>query len=184
MKRSVVLVVILITSVLTTGCFGGGEGEADVGFSQQAFQNFTISVPENWRKIFSEDFANTVPEETVALFVNKVEGNDFIQNLNVIKESLNTDASSLEYAKANLLLGSKALVDYRPIATAEATVGEVSTVLHQFRARNATTEPLRHYTQSYFSRDRVGYTVTCIAEDEDAVQQQLCSTVVQSFRFL
>ena len=94
------------------------------------------------------------------------EGSDFIQNANVVKESLNTNASSLEYAKANILLGSKAITDYRRLLDEEAEVHGVKTVHHVFRARNSTTEPLLQYSQTYFSRDRVGYSVTCVSKDE------------------
>lgn len=184
MKKSVFSSLLLASSLLLTGCFGGGSEQIDVGSSIQTFQNFQIAVPSNWQKIFQEDFANTIPDETVALFLNRVEGSDFIQNVNVVKESLNTDASSLEYAKANILLGSRALVDYRPINTSESNINEVTTVIHTFRARNETTAPLRHYTQSYFSRNNLGYTVTCIALEDDISQQENCSNIIQSFQFL
>jgi hypothetical protein len=183
MKKTTRLLTLFLTPLILSGCFGGGSEVEQAGLIQQSFQNFTVSVPSDWRKIFSDAFANTLPEETVSLFLKKVDGDDFIQNTNVVKESINTDATSLEYAKANVLLGSKALVDYRSITTEEVQLGEVQTVVHVFRARNATTEPLRHYTQGYFSRDRLGFTITCVAKDDDQIQQQNCDVIVKSFRF-
>lgn len=183
MKRFIVVVVISLVSLQLTGCFGGDDDEQEAGIVRQEFQNFSLDIPGDWRKILREDFANTIPEETVSLFLKKIQGVDFIQNANVVKESINTDATSLEYAKANLLLGSRALIDYRPISTEEAVINNVATVMHQFRARNATTEPLRHYTQGYFTRDKIGYTITCISTEEDLLQQQSCSSIVNSFRF-
>lgn len=181
MKKTLSLLSIILTSGLLTGCFGSGSDTQETSLLIQEYQNFQISIPSSWRKIYQEDFANTIPDETVALFVNRVEGDDFIQNTNVVKESLNTDATSLEYAKANVLLASKALVDYRPVSSSEASISGVETVVHSFRARNATTEPLRYYTQSYFTRDKIGYTVTCVAKDEDLAQQQNCDSIIRSF---
>ena len=117
------------------------------------------------------------------VFLKKVDGDDFIQNTNVVKESINTDATSLEYAKANMLLGSKAIVDYRSITTEQVQIQNTISVLHTFRARNSTTDPLRHYSQTYFARDKIAYTVTCISKDDDIVQQQSCAGIVTSFQF-
>jgi hypothetical protein len=184
MKKISQLLILTLFSTFITGCFSGGDDTQQAGLLQQSFKNFTISIPSDWRKIFSDDFANTLPEETVALFLNKLDGDDFIQNTNVVKESLNTDATSLEYAKANVLLGSKALVDYRSVSTEEAQLGDLETVIHIFRARNATTEALRHYTQGYFTRDKIGFTITCVAKDDDQIQQQNCDVIVRSFRLI
>ncbi len=183
MKQFSKILLGLMLLPLLIGCTGSGDELEQAGLIHQSFQNFSVSIPSDWRKIFSDDFANTLPKETVALFLKKIDGDDFIQNTNVVKESLNTDATSLEYAKANVLLGSKALVDYRSVSSEEVQLADVQTVVHVFRARNATTEPLRHYTQGYFSRDKLGYTITCVSKDDDQVQQQNCDTIVKSFRF-
>jgi|CXWL01.1.fsa_nt_gi hypothetical protein len=174
------IILSLCLTLLVSACGGSAD---PLQYLQQSFQTFSVDVPATWQKVPQENFANTVPEETVGLFLNKVAGDDFIQNVNIVKESLNTDATSLEYAKANMLLGSKAIVDYRPISSLETDVNGLKTVYHLFRARNASTDPLRYYAQTYFANNRLGYTVTCIAKDEDQIQQQTCETVVKSFRF-
>lgn len=183
MKRALLIFISLILAIQLTGCFGGGDDDELAGVVRQKFKSFTVDIPSDWSKINSADFANTIPEETVAIFLKRTTGDDFIQNVNVVKESINTDASSLEYAKANLLLGSKAIVDYRATATEEVNVNGINTVQHNFRARNTTTDPLRNYTQTYFVKDRVGYTVTCIAKEDDILQQSLCDGIVKSFAF-
>ena len=177
MKR---LLLITISVALLTSCSGGEE---TIGFLRQNLGAFSIDIPETWRKVNQENYGNTIPPETVVLYLNKIEGDDFIQNVNIVKESLNTDANGLEYAKANMLLGSKAIIDYRAVSREEGAINGMQTVLHVFRARNLSTDPLRYYTQAYFVQDRVGYTATCIAKDEDLAQQQLCEQIVKSFRF-
>jgi len=62
MKKIFSIFFSIIFLVQLTGCFGGGDSESDVGVSVQKFQNFTISVPADWRKILKADFANTIPE--------------------------------------------------------------------------------------------------------------------------
>lgn len=180
MKKAVSLIVLSCMFFLSA-C--STEGEAPiVDTVQQTFQNFNLHVPGNWRRINPENFANTIPTGTVVIFLGPSQA-DFYQNINIVQESLNTDATSLEYAKANMILGSKAIIDYRPVSTEEVEINGVRTVYHLFRARNVSTDPLRFYAQSYFARDRVGYTVTCIAQDEDIAQQQTCESVLRSFQF-
>lgn len=183
MKRFTSVVLVFLISTQLIGCGGDDGAEGTAASTRQVFKNFSIGIPGDWKKVPSDDFANTIPEGTVSLFFKKTDGDDFIQNMNVFKESINTDATSLEYAKANLLLGSKALLDYRPVSTEEALINDVSTVMHVFRARNATTDPLRHYSQTYFAQDKIGYTVTCISKEDDLIQQQLCDSIVKSFLF-
>ena len=183
MKKRVILSCFFLLSLLS-GCSGSSGGtETQAEMTRQTFKNFTLDVPGDWRKVSANNFANTLPQETTALFLKKVEGQDFIQNVNVISESINTDASSLEYAKANILLGSKALIEYRVLSQEEVTVHAVPTVLHLFRARNSATDPLRYFAQSYFSRDNLGYTVTCIAQEDNTVEQATCESIVKSFQF-
>ncbi|MDP3975400.1 MAG: hypothetical protein Q8P95_00625 [bacterium] len=182
MKRPAFLAIFAIALSVTVAC-GEADTTEEQGLSRQAFKSFSIDIPGSWRKIPQESFANTIPTETVAIFVRKVEGDDFIQNANVVVEAINTDASSLEYAKANILLGSKAIIDYRPLSTEEVVVGGVKTAFHLFRARSSGTDPLRHFSQSYFARDKMAYTVTCIAKEEDEPQQLACAGLVKSFQF-
>lgn len=167
--------------LLLSACSSEGE-MTSVDMLQQSFQNFSINVPGNWRRINPDNFANTIPTGTSAIFIAPAQA-DFYQNANIVEESLNTDASSLEYAKANMILGSKAIIDYRPVSTEEIEANGVKTVYHVFRARNVSTDPLRFYAQSYFARDRVGYTLTCIAQDENIEQQQDCERILKSFQF-
>jgi len=179
MKRLFVYISVMFLIFQLSAC----SGDSEIAFVNQDYKTFSLAVPSDWRKITQENFANTIPEETVAVFLKKIEGDDFIQNANVIKESINTDASSLEYAKANIVLASKAIVDYRAISSEESEIGGISTVLHSFRARNSAIDPIRLYVQSYFVQDRVGYTVTCISKEDDMLQQNTCNDIIRSFLF-
>jgi len=181
MKKSLAIA-LLSSTFLLTSC--GGNGEVPVADTlEQNFETFSINIPGNWRRVNQDNFANTIPKGTSVIFLSPSQGGEFLQNVNIVQESLNTDASSLEYGKANLILGSKAIIDYRPVSTEESNIQGIKTVFHTFRARNVSTDPLRSYAQSYFARDRVGYTVTCIAQDESIDQQQTCETIIKSFRF-
>lgn len=185
MKNLVLRSVLIVSIVLLTACSGNGEEAGDNAETvRQSFKTFSIAVPGDFRRINQESFSNTIPEDTVVIYLKEADGLDFIQNANVVKESLNTNASSLEYAKANILLGSKAVADYRRVSSEEAEIHGMKTVFHVFRARNSTTERLLQYAQTYFSRDRVGYTVTCVSKDDDPIQQASCEQIVKSFRFL
>jgi len=182
MKRFASLVLSFSLLFILSAC-GETEEPSQGELLQQSISGVSLNIPGNWRRINPESFANTIPEGTQVIFMSNNQLNDFIQNANIVQESLNTDATSLEYAKANMLLGSKAIIDYRPVSTEETDINGHRTVYHIFRARNVSTDPLRYYAQSYFARDRIGYTVTCIALDEDLVQQQTCNTIIRSFNF-
>lgn len=176
---------LMVSFLLLSACSGNGEEAGDSAeMIRQSFKTFSIAVPGDFRRINQGNFANTIPEDTVVIYLKDAGATDFIQNANVVKESLNTNASSLEYAKANILLGSKAVTDYRRVSSEEVEAHGVKTVFHVFRARNSTTEPLLQYSQTYFSRDRVGYTVTCVSQDDNPIQQASCEQIVKSFRFL
>lgn len=176
---------LVATLLLLTACStGSSSSSTETPVTRQSFKSFTIDIPDTFRKVNKEDFANTIPDQTVALFVERNPVGDFIQNVNVVKESLNTDASSLEYAKANVLLGTKTIAQYRLLSQEEVTINGIKTVLHLFQARNTPSEPYRQYYQAYFAQDRVGYTATCIAKDDDTVSQGKCTTMLKSFRML
>lgn len=185
MKILLLRSLLIASLIFLTACSGNGKEEGDSAETvRQSFKTFSIAVPGDFRRINPENFANTIPTDTVVIYLKDAGAKDFIQNANVVKESLNTNASSLEYAKANVLLGSKAVTDYRQVSSEEAEVHGVKTVFHVFRARNSTTEPLLQYAQTYFVRDRVGYSVTCVSKDDDPVQQSSCEQIVKSFKFL
>jgi hypothetical protein len=183
MKKVCFVGFCLLVIVFVTGCFsrsGDSAGSADL--EMRTFTSFEIGIPGDWSKIERERWANTIPEETVAVFAKKDESG-FIRNVNVLKERLGTDASSIEYAKANELLGSKALFDYRKVEGGEVEIGGERTVLHLFNARNSSTDRLHFFTQAYFMKDSSGYTVTCIAENGESEAVDQCDSVVRSFKF-
>ncbi len=175
---------VILLAVTLSACRSSGPTQGSQNLTLQTFKSFSVQVPEDWRRVNKENFANTIPEETVVLFLKPVDSTGFISNANVVKESLNADVSSLEYAKANILLGSRAITDYRQVSNAEADVGAVKSVFHVFQARSSAAEPLLHYEQTYFAQDRIGYTVTCVAREDDAATQVQCESVVKSFRFV
>lgn len=182
MKKYLGFIVVMLV-LLLTAC-SKDDDRTGTAFTRQLLKNFSVDIPETWRRVNPENFANTIPEGTAALFVQKDATSDFIQNVNIILESLNTNASSLEYAKANTVLATKTIAEYKLISQAEIEIHGIKTSLHVFQARNTPVEPLRQYFQAYFVQDRIGYTITCVAKNDDAVQQQTCEAVLKSFRLL
>jgi hypothetical protein len=181
MKKSSLFALVITLSFTVTGCFSKSSTVSGSDLVDRTFSTFVVGVPGGWQKIEKEQWANTIPADTAAIFAFKQE-NGFIRNLNVVKEGLNADATSIEYAKANVLLGSKALFDYRPLGKEELEVAGERTIFHTFLARNSSTEKAHHFSQLYFMKDGKGYTVTCIAEDASSDGVGQCEDVVMSFR--
>ncbi len=184
MKRFFFSSAVIFFALSLSACKSSGQTTGSQNVVAQSFKTFSVQTPDDWRRVNKENFANTIPEETVVLFLKPVDSTGFISNANVVKESLNADVSSLEYAKANMLLGSRAITDYRAVSSAELDVNGAKTVFHVFQARSSTAEPLLHYEQTYFAQDRLGYTLTCVTREEDAVTQAQCEQMVKSFRFV
>jgi len=177
-----VMIVVVLTSL--SGCLGFGEDETASGFSLKKFSTFQVEVPKDWRNIDKKEFSSIVPEETVAVFASSAR-DGFIKNLNILKENINTEASSNSYAKANILIGGKSLIDYAKIEEEHINIGGEDTVLHVFRARNSSTDKLLNFIQTYLTRGKIGYTITCVLPENASDEEiPVCKKAVSSFNFL
>jgi hypothetical protein len=177
---------LFILSILVTGCFGGGDyadtgSGAMAGWQRQEFSTFIVQVPPAWQRVDKSKLASSIPKNTVVVYASELE-KGFVKNMNILKEALNTEATPKEYARANVTLAKRSLPDYTELSSEEIDIHGQQTLLHTFQARNNVTDNLIHFTQGYFVKDSVGYTVTCVMP-HDALQDDiaLCRSAVTSF---
>ena len=180
-------ITFVILALLVTGCFGGSDETAGTtteipGWQKQEFSTFVVQVPPAWNRVDKSKLSTSIPKGTVVVYASELE-NGFVKNMNILKETLNTEATSKEYARANVNLAKQALPEYRETSIEEVDIKGVKTLLHKFQARNSATDDLIHFAQGYFVKDEVGYTVTCVVpEGALEAERALCGEVVMSFQ--
>lgn len=171
--------------VFLTGCFGGDVTDDQVqvaaGWQRQEFSTFVVQVPPGWNRVDKSKLSTSIPAGTVVVYATELESG-FIKNMNVVKETLNTDATPKEYARANITLAKQTLPQYNVVSEEEVDIYGQKTLLHVFQARNAVTDNLIYFTQGYFAKDKTGYTVTCVMPDGASKDNMdMCRKVVLSF---
>ncbi len=180
-------ITFVVLALLVTGCFGGSDESAEStttmpGCQKQEFSTFIVDVPPAWNRIDKSKLSTSIPKGTVVVYASELE-NGFIKNMNILKETLNTEATSKEYARANIALAKQTLPEYRETIVEEVDIKGIKTLLHLFQARNSITDDLIHFTQGYFVKDEVGYTVTCVVPEEALEDERnLCRKAVTSFQ--
>jgi hypothetical protein len=175
----------IITVILaTTGCFGGGGTAETVDTQQwlkQEFSTFSISIPPGWHRIDKEKLSSSIPQGTVVVYAAAIE-NGFMKNINIVKETLNTTATPKEYARANITLAQRTLPQYNLSQSSDVDIHGQQTLMHTFTAKNSISDDTLHFAQSYFVKDNIGYTITCVLQQSAPVEQQdLCRTSISSF---
>ena len=92
---SKILASILTLLLLTlTGCSGGGDSDSEnvdptkkiAFYTPVEAEDFFMQVPEGWDVI--EQFTSNYPPNTVVAFRNNVKDNDFIANINVVRNDV------------------------------------------------------------------------------------------------
>ncbi len=86
--------------------------------------------------------------------------NGFFINVNIIKEDLKQEISSIDYGRANINLSSQNLTDYQKSQEAQIEIGGSPALLHIFQARLNPTEKLIKFVQLYATKGNYGYIVS------------------------
>lgn len=153
-----VLVIMLFTSFLT-GCGGDNEGSTQ---NLQPYDGgeFTMNIDPTWKIINQTDFYSEIPKETVVAFTTPEAYNGFFINVNIVKEDLKQNISSVDYGRANINLSAQNLTDYQKIQETQIDVGGRPAPLHIFQARLNPTEKLIKFVQLYATKGKYGYIVS------------------------
>ena len=175
-----VLAIMLFTSFLT-GCGGDNEGSAQ---NLQPYDGgeFTMNIDPTWKVINQSDFYSEIPKETVVAFTTPEAYNGFFINVNIVKEDLKQNISSVDYGRANINLSAQNLTDYQKIQETQIDVGGQPAPLHIFQARLNPTEKLIKFVQLYATKGNYGYIVSGgMLPDTPKPIRDLVGAVVTSF---
>jgi len=156
-KISATLLIVLSAAAL--GACGAEDGATD-NLSTYEGGLFTININPEWRIITESDFYPEVPKETEVAFTTPEAYDGFFINVNIVKEELASEVSSIDYARANINLAAQNLTDYEKIQEAEIDLDGTAAMVHIFQARLNPSEKLTRFIQLYTVKGRTAYIVT------------------------
>jgi hypothetical protein len=182
-KKIVAVSLILMLTVLLSGC-GDGDDEKAVGETAYDGGEYTLNVDPGWRVIQPSDFYAEIPQETLVAFTTPEAYDGFFINVNVIREDLGQEVSSLDYARANINLSGQRLTDYEKIQEGKIDISGQPSLLHIFLARLNSAEKRIRFIQLYATKGRYGYIVTggMLPDTPQEIRDQVGASVT-SFGF-
>jgi len=148
--------------IMFAAVLGGCSSKEDVSVSLKTYEGglFTININPNWKIITESDFYPEVPQETIVAFTTPEAYDGFFINVNVVKENMNSNVSSIDYARANINLAAQNLTDYEKVQEAQVDLNGTPGMVHIFQARLNPTEKLIRFIQLYTTKNKTGYIVT------------------------
>lgn len=179
-KTLAVLAIVMFTAVLN-GC--GSDGSAETNLQLYEGGVFTIGINPDWKIITQSDFYPEVPKETIVAFTTPEAYDGFFINVNVIKEDLASEVSSIDYARANINLAAQNLTDYEKVQEAPIDLGGIPGMVHIYVARLNPTEKLIRFIQLYVAKGKDAYIVTggMLPSTPKDIRDQV-GAIVTSFR--
>lgn len=156
-KILAVVAILLIVSVLN-GCGSSATPAADLKTYDGGV--FAIGIDPTWKIITQSEFYPEVPKETLVAFTTPEAYDGFFINVNVVKEQLTSEVSSIDYARANINLASQNLTDYEKVQEATVDLGGTPAMVHIFQARLNPTENLIRFVQLYAVKGKDAYIVS------------------------
>lgn len=152
---------VMMLAVFSSFLYGCGSNN-DPGESLRVYEGgvFTINIDPEWKIITQSDFYAEVPKETVVAFTTPEAYDGFFINVNVVKEDLASEISSIDYARANINLAEQNLTDYEKIQEAQIDLSGTPAMVHIFQARLNPTEKLIRFIQLYATKGKDAYIVS------------------------
>ncbi len=157
-KKTFATLLIMLFAAVLAGC--GDESDPTANLKLYEGGEFTININPNWKIITQSDFYAEIPKETVVAFTSPEAYDGFFINVNVVKEELTQEASSIDYARANINLSGQNLTDYEKIQEAQIDLGGQPAMVHIFQARLNPTEKLIRFIQLYVTKGKTGYIIS------------------------
>ena len=175
-----------ILTVVFVGLLSGCGGDTQVitqSLKLYDSMNFSINIDPTWKIINESDFYSEIPQETVVAFTTPEAYNGFFINVNIVKEDLKQEISSIDYGRANINLSAQNLTDYQKVQEVQMDMGGKPALLHIFEARLNPSEKLIKFVQLYATKGNYGYIVSGgMLPDTPKNIRDLVGSIVTSFR--
>ncbi len=181
-KLFATLLIIVFVGVLS-GCGSGESNATTQNLKAYDSLDFSINIDPTWKIINESDFYSEIPQETVVAFTTPEAYNGFFINVNIVKEDLKQNVSSVDYGRANINLSAQNLTDYQKLQEVQMDLGGESALLHIFQARLNPSEKLIKFVQIYATKGNYGYIVSGgMLPDTPKQIRDLVGATVTSFR--
>lgn len=158
--KKTLAVLLLFTAVILLNSCGGSSSAVSANLKTYEGGEFTIDIDPTWKIITQSDFYADIPQETLIAFTTPEAYDGFFINVNIIKEDLGQEISSIDYGRANINLSGQNLTDYEKVQEAQIDINGVPALIHIFQARLNPTEKLIRFVQLYATKGNNGYIVS------------------------
>lgn len=159
----------LASLLLFSGCFGGNDGGQSADPTQKiAFydpveaEDFFMQVPEEWETI--EQFTSNYPGNTVVAFRNNVKENDFLANINVVRNEVPEGTLTADYALQMFESLRQQMKNFKELnkngVQIDSPTGSIASYIFEFQGTNDTATPDRNFIQIYGIKGLKAYIVT------------------------
>jgi len=157
-KKILAVLTIVMLSAVLNGCGSSSSPDASLKIYEGGI--FTININPDWKIITQSDFYPEVPKEALVAFTTPEAYDGFFINVNIVKENLDGEVSSVDYARANSNLAAQHLTDYEKVQEAQVDLDGIPALVHIFQARLNPTEKLIRFIQLYTVKGKDAYIVT------------------------
>jgi hypothetical protein len=171
MKKTILFLSIILTTTFLGGCFSFEDGNSAEGTQSQnndltkTYSNnqFSFTYPQDWDLIERKDFTSEIPAETQVVIRNNLKNDSFTANINIVKNTIQNEKSTLDYAKEVLNRQKTGLLDYketkREIIKISIGGSDQETYYTEFEARLNSTEPITKFFQTYGVKGQNGFVI-------------------------
>ncbi len=184
LKKILAALIVIFFASFLSGCGDDSASTTTNTSSLKTYQGsgFTIKIDPKWKIINQSDFYAEIPKETIMAFTSPEAYNGFFMNVNITREDLKKQFSSIDYGRANINTSSKNLTDYKKSQEVKVAVGGKPALLHIFQARLNSTEKVIRFIQLYVTSGNYGYIVSGgMLPDTPKVTRDLIGAMVMSF---
>jgi hypothetical protein len=170
MNKKLLITILISSTILLSGCFGSEEGGGGTIPTPENISNDTktytsnelsLQFPASWDLIDPKDFSSAIPPETEVALRNNIKNDTYTANINIVKNPLQTDKTSLDYAKEVLNRQRTGMLDYketkREIINVIVGGQKHETYYTEFEARLNQTDPVIKFVQTYAVKDKAGF---------------------------
>lgn len=171
---------LALTTLFFTNCSGDSEVETDDSQTKNLYSGsgFEISVPLDWEILEAKDFTANVPPETQVAFRNNIKSEIFTANVNVTKNTLTEEISSIDFAKSSAAKVGQSLLSFEKLKEENYAFAdgdnEINTLWIEFQGKQSATSDLIRFKQLFVVKGTTAFTVTGAllpSEDESIVKQ-------------
>lgn len=147
--------------------------------------DFLLQVPEKWETI--QHFPSTYPANTMVAFRNNNKDNEFIANINIVRNEVTEGTLSSDYAIEMFKTVADQLLNFKKISQTNIDLPKegllTPSYLFEFEGTNDPATRTRGFIQTYGVKGATAYIVTgtyALSDSELAIDQVKQS--VQTFR--